>query len=465
MNKVFIKNNYLIVQDIVNNIEYRHKRPESEIRKLSPTGTHFYFYYRGNAFFNSTFANITKEDGSLYTAQEWEDFTTTKTGGCCSSAGFNTASGGSEAYEEIHDFFIEISKDERPAIIINIGDSNESSSFVGNLEDYHRKFWKQLGLNLFFSTQAGIDADEWRTGQSSNPSARLITAQSNIIGKDGSRTLSVYGLGVNTYSKYITDGIVTPAKIAQIKAAEILAINTYIDGYPEMKTILHSPTWSGSPRTEVLDQIFEEISDELNLPLVKGSISTLSTWHTNVANDHLNAFHAGRTHVNHWGGIRDFCYFVSVVLPLELQWTVFFPETENIESETPLVNLAVLEPSIYSSSGQAYGGFTDRRRLAEVAVEPNTIWLLKHQGNYREIIWKNQDNSHTRQVLPVLPDGEDEWHLIVPETAATLKPNITTNINTYPQTDVFLGNIVPLLEYRMPIHKIIEGLSINIKPE
>lgn len=356
--------------------------------------------------------------------------------------------------DEIDQMLIDAYYNKRKINYIIVGDSLRAGSTVPTMYQYYRTLFSQINVDVVLSAAAGMYCDLWRASTSPSTIARLTYTIANCLGTDGEDTIIEFGLGVNDHSVHGAGAVVGEVKQA---IADILAQK------PKVKIVLVAPPISGTLQRG-LDTLasYQQLSTDLGYPLINGFEATKYIYCYASAS---NSYYSEATHYNENGGRRFVNYIVNHLMPPGLSWIFSLPEFSGVESETALVNQAVVETGMYQSTGTALAGAT-WRRLDELNVTGRTLLKIQHQGSRRDIIWKDASNVHTLQNLPTLLDGQTYWLIEVPETAVTLKVNIeTVNATAYDALgDVpIVQNVVPATAYVMPKEKINIGLNLRIK--
>lgn len=338
---------------------------------------------------------------------------------------------------------------------IIVGDSTRSFGYANGIHDYYRTQLAAFNITAVLSATSGINSEEWKTNVSGVGIAKLSYAVAQSLGTDGEDTILEFSLGINDHGDF---------GAANVKGKLKAAIQEYLSFKPKATVILFSPPATGTiERTYELLNAYQELSEELGLVLVNCVEATI-----NVFTGSPNAYYTDGTHPNTNGARRLMNYGFDKIIPPSLMWCCSTPEYDSIDAETALVEQAVVETGTYQNDGNPLAN-SAWRRLDEVSVSPRALMRLKHQGGRRDIIWKTAANVHTMVILPEPLVGQpQEWLLIVPDDAVTIKVNIETvnataydALNDVPQ----LHKVAPLLTYNMPVSKINIGLNLRMKVE
>lgn len=314
---------------------------------------------------------------------------------------------------------------------------------------------------MLLNAEASMTSNEWMTDGASSSTAKFTYAVENCLGINGRDTILEYSLGVNDWSGFST------SKIVKVKDALKLSLQKFLDARPEVKIILVVPSVSGTlQRADDLLESYKQLAEEMDLLLVDGHAATIHAW-PRIGT--TNCLYADATHINDYGARRLVNYILNDIIPPSILWNFPIIELPGIETETALVNQAVVETGTYNSLGVDQAG-SNWRRLDVVNVYPRTLLKLKHKGTRRDILWF-VNGAWKVQNLPAFLPGTDYWLIEVPNTdTPTIPIQLKVNIETVDGSayDLLgdtpeLWNVFPVTPYIMPSEKINIGLNLRFK--
>lgn len=358
---------------------------------------------------------------------------------------------------EIHQMFTDAFQQTRKINYIVTGDSLRAGSTVTQMYPYYREQFSKIGVEVLLNAEASMTSNEWMTDGASSSIAKFTYAVENCLGINGRDTILEYSLGVNDWSGFST------SKIVKVKDALKLSLQKFLDARPEVKIILVVPSVSGTiQRADDLLESYKQLAEEMDLLLIDGHAATVHAW-PRIGT--TNCLYADATHINDYGARRLVNYILNDIIPPSILWSFPIIELPGIETETALVNQAIVETGTYNSLGVDQAG-ANWRRLDVVNVYPRTLLKLKHKGTRRDILWKDAAGVWTLQNLPAFITGQDHWLIEVPAYAVQLKVNIETVdgaaydlLGDVPE----LWNVFPVTPYVMPANKINIGLNLRMK--
>lgn len=366
-----------------------------------------------------------------------------------------------EKLAEIHQMFTDAFQQTRKINYIITGDSLRVNSTVSQMYPYYREQLARVNVDVIMNAEVSMTSNEWMTDGATSATAKFTYAVENCLGINGRDTIVEYSLGVNDWSNFTT------SKIVKVKDALKLSLQKLIDARPEVKIILVVPSVSGTlQRADDLLESYKQLADEMNLLLIDGHAATIHAW-PRIGS--TNCLYADATHINDYGGRRLVNYILNDIIPPSILWSFPVIELPGTETETALVNQAIVETGTYNSLGVDQAG-SNWRRLDVVNVYPRTLLKLKHKGSRRDILWL-VNGAWKLQNLPALLPGQDHWLIEVPNTdTPTATIQLKVNIETVDVTwydglgDVpELCNVFPVTPYVMKADKINIGLNLRMK--
>ena len=147
------------------------------------------------------------------------------------------------------------------------GDSTRAASYSKMIPHIYQNYFNRLGINVVDNSGNGDTAADWEGQTGSTHIGDAISATPGT----GSTTILEYSLGLNDWN---TDGDEVAAK-----AAIIGGIEDYLAAKPDAVVFLADPVRTGNATRNIrLKQIYSEISNELNLPLVDIFNPTNDVW-------------------------------------------------------------------------------------------------------------------------------------------------------------------------------------------
>ncbi len=184
------------------------------------------------------------------------------------------------------------------------GDSTRNNSFNGMI-GYYRTLLSKANIRVYNNAQSNLTGEEWKN---SSRKATLNRALAVTRG-NGSNTILEYSFGINDY--------LGRGDKARVKRELKEGLTRYIQAKPQAKVLLVVPITTGAKRrNRVLKEIYVELANELNLPLVDALIPT-----KDIQSD--RRFYADSTHPNARGSRVIVNYILSTIGNDLIRSTVF----------------------------------------------------------------------------------------------------------------------------------------------
>ncbi|HFU76674.1 MAG TPA: hypothetical protein ENK66_10560 [Arcobacter sp.] len=178
------------------------------------------------------------------------------------------------------------------------GDSTRALNGNEMLEYYQTQFSK-INVNILNNAISGQTARGWISNRGSFTHQHAINLTNNL----GENTILEYSLGINDSYRYDK---------TEIKNAIKQGIETYLKAKPQAKVLLVTPiVTSNTLGTAQLKEVYQELSNELNLPLIDAQIATQGV-HGNTL------YYREGIHPNRFGSRRILNYITNELLPNEL---------------------------------------------------------------------------------------------------------------------------------------------------
>ena len=208
------------------------------------------------------------------------------------------------SYREIQQLMVDaIERRNNNVLYIISGDSTRNNSF-NRMIRYYRTLLSKANIQIFNNAQASLSGKEWKNN---SRDATLNKALEATVG-NGANTIFEYSFGINDY--------LGRGDKARVKRELKEGLERYIQAKPQAKVFLVVPIiTSEQRRNRVLKEIYEELADELNLPLVDAQIPTRDIYNSR--------FYEDRTHPNARGSRVIADYILNTIGNDLIRSTIF----------------------------------------------------------------------------------------------------------------------------------------------
>lgn len=316
---------------------------------------------------------------------------------------------------------------------IRIGDSTRSLK-LSEWYIYDPMILNQININYYNNADPSQTSYDWLNNVDQNTFAQFIA---NCNGIDGENTIVEFSMGINDWSKYAGDK-------AQTKQIIVDCINAILTAKPKCKLFLSSPHYhTNDGRRTTLDEVYKEISSEMNLYLVDGlSIPMGPSYDFNNTD-----YYSDTTHLNQFGMLVLSFYIFNKIMPLDVLKCIDFNEYERPQLE----GNAALGVSIsigLLNSGATYNDITfstnTNYRYIQIPIPIASVIFymkFKSQGNSPQIFLKYEDDTIQR-ITPYSADASGYRAFYCPAGVKAIYLNLSTTGSTYD-----LLNDVPELLY------------------
>lgn len=299
------------------------------------------------------------------------------------------------------------------------------------LQKYHIRYNHQ--------SVSAITAEAWTARDASQRGlAKLIADAKGVEGED---TIVEYNLGFNDYNQYSGSGHTDQETYEHIKPLIKAGIQGIIDGLPKAHIFLAEPLDTSKPK---LKQIYAELSDELNLPLIHSSIDVKmdnTTSKVKFFDDeiHPNTFGAMRIIHNMMLHITGNNSRSLAVWNNDLYADTSSKQGENLAEGVTIDHRAKIFDNFYSDD--------DNFRSITIPVIGGTILKINHPGDRDMVaflgsddkgvlnsIGQPSDSSSRKSLTPVRDmnnfDTIKYKYVYVPKLATKAVINFTLNADT-----------------------------------
>jgi hypothetical protein len=303
--------------------------------------------------------------------------------------------------------------------------------------EYYRKQLSKLGagMTVFHNALSGNTAAKWLDGTATVTWA-LANAQ---ISGTGANSILEFSFGINDWS--------TTPVYATVKNTIKSCIDTMLAAKPDLAILLVSPVRTGSEeRNAGLEQIYIEVANEYQLPMISGYYALDSIYST-------PGYYTDATHPNEFGLKRLINYILDGILPASTLSKVTLEELMNADG-----NLAgaLLIDKTWSTGTGAQSTSEGWRILPEFAVKGATTLLISHQGNRRDVVCMDSGGVFIKRISidsGIVPDRP----VYLPYNTATVRINISSQGGTYDA----LNDIINIRRVYMPVSLINNGLILR----
>ena len=162
-----------------------------------------------------------------------------------------------DSYQDIQSLMRDaINGDNNSVLYIVSGDSTRDNSF-NRMIRYYRTLLSKANIHIYDNAEPSLTGKAWRNNSRKTTLNRALA----VTRGDGSNTIMEYSFGINDYQGR--------ADKARVKRELKAGIERYLDQKPRAKVLLVVPVATSiENRNIMLKEIYEELADELNLPLV-----------------------------------------------------------------------------------------------------------------------------------------------------------------------------------------------------
>jgi lysophospholipase L1-like esterase len=325
------------------------------------------------------------------------------------------------------------------------GDSTRDNSYNQMIAYYDHQLTK-ANVTLTDNASSGQSGQDWGAGTDSPNLSEAIAATPGT----GAGTILEFSFGINDYKNGALE--------ADVKNWLKTGLQSYMSAKPDAAVVLSVPVATAIvDRNTVLSRIYSELGAELSLPVID-TYTITSSVHGNTA------FYNDGTHPNRNGSIRIVNYIFDQLLPSELYGVVDLDSAFLVgEPPEPVEMAQPIEAGYWSSSTGAPVTNTAWRRMQEVAVEPNFVLRIQHQGNRFDVSFLDANGVFVDNESTTVVSGQSYREVIVPTGAWKARINVSSLGSTYDT----LGD-VPSVKYGVPdvtpltMAEINNGLSIRL---
>lgn len=315
------------------------------------------------------------------------------------------------------------------------GDSTRDNAYNGMIEYYTSQMLK-ISWITSDNAKSGLRASQWLNNTYPAPDCLqgAIAATPNL----GEKTILEYSLGVND--------VFSGDDEATIKSNIKSGVEAYKAACPQALVLLVTPVAVADPNDNILlNRIYGEIASELDLPLVD-----VDAIMRPVYGD--PDFYEDSTHPNINGSYRAVNWITSEKMHPSLYGTMTLtddeppppPNTDNLAQP--------VEPGLWNSSTGAPQEIATWRRMQPIAVEPNFLIKVEHQGNRVDVIFMDDQGGFL--LYDQIAIGSP---FTIPPGAYEMRLNISDDGDAYD----LLGD-VPDVRYQVSNAELLTQDEINV---
>ena len=209
------------------------------------------------------------------------------------------------SYREIQELMVEAIEERNDNVLYIVsGDSTRHNSF-NRMIRYYRTLLSKANIRVYNNAQSNLTGKAWKNNSRKATLNRALAVTSG----NGSNTILEYSFGINDY-------LGTGDK-ARVKRELKEGLERYIKAKSQAKVLLVVPITTGAKnRNRVLKEIYVELANELNLPLVDALIPT-----QNIHSD--SRFYVDSTHPTARGSRVIVDYILSNIGNDVIRSTIF----------------------------------------------------------------------------------------------------------------------------------------------
>ena len=318
------------------------------------------------------------------------------------------------------------------------GDSHRNNSY-NNMIEYYNILLNQAGVTVVNNAASGQSGLDWLNNDTGGGGTTLQEAIDATSGT-GATTLLEYSFGVNDSGTE-----------ADMKAAIKGGIEAYLTAKPDATVVLCSPIRTGFKNTTLIN-IYEEISAELNLQLVK-------TFPVIEPYDNDSRFKQDEEHLSAYGSQRLLHFILSNIVSEKVRSSIKIPDLG--VPTIPATNLnVVVQPNYWSASVGTLQNEPTWRSSEKIAVEPNYKINIEHRGDQFAVFWYDGVGDYMFSTASTIISG-DLRQVTVPSGAFQMAFNISSDGDTWdalnytPEVDY----VVEPVNYMTP-----EQVNVNMSP-
>ena len=285
------------------------------------------------------------------------------------------------------------------------GDSTRYSGYNG-MVDYYADRLGRIGVIVNNNAESGQTGENW----AENAGSATLNQAIAFTPGTGEDTILEYSFGLNDYSN---------GTLTEVKAWLKDGVVAYQTAKPDASVILAVPIFTaGTTRNTDLETIYQEISDELGLPL----INTLSVT-GDVFGDKY--YYQDDVHPNEIGSIRLVNYILSWITDLLSNFDdAYFTPTYTAQLA------GTVESGLYSAADGTPTVNASWRRLPQVEATEEFILRITHQGNQFSIAFMDSSQVFI-STLTSSDVGESYRETVVPANAAYARINVSSDGAAY----------------------------------
>lgn len=325
------------------------------------------------------------------------------------------------------------------------GDSTRDNNYNQMIAYYTHQLAK-ANITLTDNASSGQSGQDWGANIDSPNLSEAIAATPGT----GADTILEYSFGINDYKNGATE--------AQVKGWLKTGIQDYLAAKPDAAVVLAVPVaTAAAERNGVLANIYAELATELSLPLID-TYTIMASVHGDP--DYYN----DGTHPNKNGSIRIVNYLLSELAPSSL-YSVIDLDATFLSGGTPSPDelATTVESGYWSTSTGAPVVNAGWRRMQAIAVEPNFVLRIQHQGNRTDVVFYDEDDVFIETINTTAVSGESYREVTIPAGAFYARINISNDGAAYD----LLGD-VPSVKFgvsdvpALTMAEINTGLTINL---
>lgn len=294
-------------------------------------------------------------------------------------------------------------------------------------EAYYNMLLSKLNVTVFYSATAGMDAAQWISGKQ--------TAFLAQISGSGANSIMEYSFGLNDHTHLNGDYAATKAQIK-------LGITSTLAAKADLAVLLVSPVKMNEPvagRRISLAQIYLELAEELDLPLIDGYAVTKDIYNTTE----FYADYAGSPHPNEFGGKRLVNHIIDSIVPITIRNLITYDDLAapalSITNATKVIDHSWVNGVL--TAGVNY------RCLASINCKGSTMLTVSHQGNAVKVHCIDSGGSFIKTIdidSVVAPNRK----IFLPYNTASVGINLSSQGATY---DALNDNVTVAFSYMSQI--------------
>jgi len=298
------------------------------------------------------------------------------------------------------------------------GDSTRHNDF-NEMIPYYEEQLAKISVNVVNNSASGQTALDWLNNTDQVTINQCMDA---CMGEDGENTIIEFSFGIN-------DAGTGAGDYASLKARIKDCIDAIFLAKPRVNLVLATPVPTNGSVDNFAPQVYSDLASEYGLQLVDTTIN-------DVPRNNNPKFAHDTTHPNKYGSRRLVNYILNEIVPEPLK---IYMTMEDMEIKTPPTPIELGDGLVSdgywnTGTGNLEGAGSDWRRTTnKIAVEPNFIVQIAHNGNQWAIVFFDENENFLESVGAGYVDvGLRE--VTVPTAAWYMAFNITSDVNSYPDT-------------------------------